>query len=75
MEISLERFSCELTCRSVDLADKGGDYKPKLDEFYNREAEARDRAKLTKKRTKQHVEPFQKRVGRPYRALALGYCR
>ena len=67
LEINLERFSCELTCRSVDLADKEGQYKPNLDECYNREAEARDRAKLTKKRTKQHVEPFQKRV-------RAGYC-
>ncbi|UYV64588.1 SUPT6H [Cordylochernes scorpioides] len=62
MKINIERFSVDLTCRSSDLLDKNGDWKPNKDQFYDFEAEEKDRQIHDDAQKKQGKHAYIKRV-------------
>lgn len=61
-KINIERFSCDLTCRTSDLLDREGKLKPAKDEQYDYKAEE-EHEKMEENRNKKQVKrPYCKRI-------------
>ncbi|KAI8507404.1 Transcription elongation factor SPT6 [Branchiostoma belcheri] len=62
IKIDIERFRVDLTCRSSDLADQNGDYRPARDLYYDHESEDKDRKADDEAKKKQARTTYVKRV-------------
>lgn len=62
-KIDTEKFSCDLTCRSSDLIDKDGRYKPRKDpDYYDEDAENAMKLEIEAKTKRANRRPYCKRV-------------
>ncbi|KAG9508769.1 Transcription elongation factor SPT6, partial [Fragariocoptes setiger] len=62
VKINIERFGCDLTCRSSDLNDRENKWKPAKCEDYDHEAEEADRKLSEAQSKKAQRRPYHKRV-------------
>lgn len=61
-KIDIDRFQVELTCRSSDLQDKDGNWKPQRDLYFDFDAEKSDLTKEEDRRKVQARQTYIKRV-------------
>lgn len=62
VEIDAEKFSCRLSCKTSDLVDATGTYKPAKDEHYDEMAEVDLKRELEAKSKRAVRRPYCKRV-------------
>jgi transcription elongation factor SPT6 len=53
-QIDVERMRVDLTCRTSDLRDVAGEWRPPRDAYFDYEAQAADEQRLAEKRRKDH---------------------
>ncbi|ESO97932.1 hypothetical protein LOTGIDRAFT_103494 [Lottia gigantea] len=61
-KIDIERFQVDLTCKSSDLADKDGNWKPKKDLYYDFDLEKDQSEKEEEKKKQKARQTYIKRV-------------
>ncbi|TRY62957.1 hypothetical protein TCAL_10880 [Tigriopus californicus] len=61
-KIQPERFSVECVCKSSALLDKENEWKPRLDDYYDKRAEGADSEEETKKKEQKQRQTYIKRV-------------
>ncbi|OWF42541.1 Transcription elongation factor SPT6 [Mizuhopecten yessoensis] len=61
-KIDIDRFQVDLTCKSSDLMDKDGNWKPPKDLYYDQDLEKESAEKEEEKRKQQARQTYTKRV-------------